>query len=464
MEKQNVVILFTDDQRFDTINALGNSQIHTPNIDRLVKEGTSFTNAHIPGGTCKAVCMPSRAMLHTGRTLFHLQDEGQEIPENHTLLGEVLQKNGYKCFGTGKWHNGASSYARSFTDGGEIFFGGMWDHWNVPSHSFDKTGKYESAIPYVSDAFHSNEITMVQSNHIQPGKHSTDLFSETVTHWIEGYKEKEPFFLNVAFMAPHDPRTMPEQYMKLYNPDDIELPENYQPEHLFDYGIRDVRDEILEAYPREPEKIKRHIAEYYAMISHLDDAIGKILKSLEDSGKLENTIIVFAGDNGLALGQHGLMGKQSAYEHSVRVPLIFNGPGIPAGQILSDQCYLLDIFPTLMDYLGFTIPDTVEGNSLMGSILKNDRTGHREALYFAYEDRLRAVKMDQYKLIEYANEVCRRTQLFNLEDDPRELTDLSEKQPEKVEELRKVLLEFRDSWNDTSHPTGREFWKYYELN
>ena len=130
--KPNVLFLFTDDQRFDTIHALGNDQIITPNLDELVEKGCVFENGYIMGGTCAAVCMPSRAMIHTAKTLFHLQDRGSEIPEDHTLLGEVLRQNGYDTFGTGKWHNGKSAYSRSFTDGGEIYFGGMADHWNVP--------------------------------------------------------------------------------------------------------------------------------------------------------------------------------------------------------------------------------------------------------------------------------------------------------------------------------------------
>lgn len=122
---------FTDDQRFDTINALGNKKIITPNIDNIVKTGVTFTHAHIPGGTSGAICMPSRAMIHSGKNLFDLHDSGSSIPADHSLLGETLRNNGYRTFGTGKWHNGTDAYARSFTDGDEIFFGGMNDHWNV---------------------------------------------------------------------------------------------------------------------------------------------------------------------------------------------------------------------------------------------------------------------------------------------------------------------------------------------
>ena len=155
-DKPNILLFFTDDQRFDTIRALGNDQIQTPNLDALVARGTTFTHAHIPGGTCGAVCMPSRAMLHTGRRLFHIDGEGQQIPQGHITLGEYLQSAGYTTFGTGKWHNGRGAYARSFSEGDEIFFGGMGDHWNVPAYHFDPTGQYHSKRPYVADPFYSN--------------------------------------------------------------------------------------------------------------------------------------------------------------------------------------------------------------------------------------------------------------------------------------------------------------------
>ena len=124
-QKPNILFFFTDDQRFDTIRALGNTDVQTPTLDQLVAQGTTFTHAHIPGGTSGAICMPSRAMLHTGRTLFHLDGAGQSIPNDHIMLGEHLQANGYRTWGTGKWHNGPASFARSFSDGAEDIFWGM---------------------------------------------------------------------------------------------------------------------------------------------------------------------------------------------------------------------------------------------------------------------------------------------------------------------------------------------------
>ena len=121
MNQPNIVFFFTDDQRFDTIGNLNNPEIYTPNLDQIVSEGTTFVNSYIMGGSCGAVCMPSRGMLHTGKTLYRLERHGQSIPEEHALLVETLKKAGYTSFGTGKWHNGIRSYARSFNTGAEFF-------------------------------------------------------------------------------------------------------------------------------------------------------------------------------------------------------------------------------------------------------------------------------------------------------------------------------------------------------
>jgi arylsulfatase A-like enzyme len=192
--RPNILFFFTDDQRFDTIRALGNHQILTPTIDSLVHSGTTFTHAHIMGGSAGAVCMPSRAMLMTGRTLYHLDREGQDIPTDHVLLGEALQRAGYVTFGTGKWHNGPSAYARSFTAGAEIFFGGMDDHWNVPACHFDPTGRYDLRRPLVRDPQGSNHVTYRRCDHVTPGKHSSELFAGAAIDFLEAHDPGTPFF------------------------------------------------------------------------------------------------------------------------------------------------------------------------------------------------------------------------------------------------------------------------------
>ena len=458
--KPNIVFFFTDDQRFDTVNALGNKQISTPNIDELVNNGTSFTNAHIAGGTEPAVCMPSRAMLHTGKSLFNLTKNGMLIPENDLLMGEHLRANGYRTFGTGKWHNGTTAYHRSFTDGGEIFFGGMWDHWNIPACDYDPTGQYNKTHKWNLNPMFSKHPFEIKADHLTLGKHSTELFADKSIDFINNYQDTAPFFMYISFMAPHDPRSMPEAYLDLYDPKSIELPKNFKPEHDFDYGVSKLRDEVLAPYPRTVEDTKQQIAEYYAMISHLDHEVGRVIKALKAKGTYQNTVFIFAGDNGLAVGQHGLFGKQNVYEHSIKVPLIFMGPNLPKGETRDDEVYLFDIFPTLCDYLGLEKPASIDGKSLYRSI-NGEETLIRDGMYFAYADLVRGVKNNGFKFIEYnCPDGTRRHQLFNLNDDPDELVDLSAnpKYTDKKTLMRKKLLALRDEWNDRHHEKGELFW------
>jgi arylsulfatase A-like enzyme len=466
MKKPNIVFFFTDDQRFDTIAALGNSQIRTPNIDKLVERGTSFTHAHIPCGTSGAVCMPSRAMLNTGRSLFHIEGCGKSIPEEHTTIGECLQSAGYRTFGTGKWHNGNAAYHRSFTDGDEIFFGGMADHWNVPAYHFDPTGKYETTIKRCPDAFHGNKTEIIHCDHIDAGHHSSELVCGAAIDFIKNYDSEAPFYTYISFLAPHDPRTMPEEFRKMYDAEDIDLPPNFMGGHPFDTGALHIRDEELAAFPRDPEETRRHLAEYYAMISHLDHQLGNVVKAVEEKGELENTIFVFAGDNGLALGQHGLFGKQNCYDHSVRVPLIFAGPGVPQGEKSDSFVYLFDIFATICELANIAIPETVEGKSMV-SAMNNTSLKVRDTLYFAYCQFQRAVRDSQFKLIEYVIDSKHiKTQLFDAENDPWELANLADNPDykDKICELRKELIRYSHDWNDRDSEFGTTFWKGYERN
>lgn len=465
--RPNVVFILTDDQRHDAIGALGNPYVHTPAIDSLVARGTACTSAFIPGGTCPAVCMPSRAMIHTGRRLFSFPDDGASISAGHALLGETFKGAGYDTYGTGKWHNGPEAFARSFTAGDEIFFGGMWDHWNVPAYSFQASGRYDSAVPYVTDAFHSNEVTWQLSDHVTPGRHSTDLFADAAVSWLDQRTSNDPFFLYVAFMAPHDPRTMPRRYLDQYNGDALPLDPAFMTEYPFDMGVSEIRDERLAAYPREESEARRHLAEYYAMVTHLDDAISRIIAQVAALGQLDNTIFVVAGDNGLALSGHALYGKQSCFDHSVRVPLVFAGPGVGEGRRAENPCYLLDIMPTLCDLCEIETPTTVEGQSLAPSLAPGSSpdSSPREwradqSVYLAYGDLARAVRTRTHKLIEYRVGATRRTLLFDLVADPAELNDLSDDDSlaGTRAELVDLLHTLRDEWSDASHPAGKRFW------
>lgn len=421
--RPNVLFLFTDDQRFDTIRALGNTDIKTPAMDELVRRGMVFSNAYIMGSFSGAVCMPSRAMLMTGRHLFHIPGNGASIPEEFAIMPETLRQNGYHTWQAGKWHNGREAFARSFDGSGHIMFGGMSDHYDIPVYDFDPSGEYPGDKGYRAK-----------------GTHSSILYADDVISFLGSYRDDAPFFMYVSFQAPHDPRDMPEKYREMYDPDLIPLPENFMPEHPFDNGELDIRDENLAAHPRVPSEVRRHIADYYAMITHLDAEIGRVIQALRDSGRFDDTVIILAGDNGLAVGQHGLLGKQNLYDHSVHVPFIMAGPGITPGKRSDTLCYLYDIFPTLCDMLEIDIPGTVDGISL-ASLLTGGKIEERESLCFAYKNFQRAVRTDRWKLCMYNVDGSRHTQLFDLQNDPRETDNLadSDEQREVVADMTSRL-------------------------
>ena len=432
--RPNVLLFFADDQRFDTVRALGNDEIITPNIDRLVERGTSYTNASIMGGTSGAICMPSRAMLMTGRTLFHLDRQGQDIPADHTMMGEAFQSAGYTTFGTGKWHNGRSAYARSFSHGDRVFFGGMSDHYKVPLNPFDSSGEYPEDRIYHEEK-----------------RHSSDLFAGSARQFLNEYDSEDPFFLYLSFTAPHDPRDTHPEYHAKYDPETLSLPENFMPQHPFDMGDFEIRDEKLAPWPRTPEIVKEHLAAYYAMITHLDAQVGEVLDALDATGKRDNTIIVFAGDNGLAVGQHGLFGKQNMYDHSVRVPLILSGPGIPEGQRREAFTYLIDIYPTLFEVAGIDTPESMEGQSLVPTF-GNSGEMLRDTFLYAYKDFQRAARDRNRKLVEYCVDGVRTTQLFDMEKDPLEMENLADN-AESADDLVRLRTELNRWHSELDDPT-----------
>ena len=436
----NILFLFADDMRYNSIHALGNAEIITPNLDRLSKEGLYFNNFYIMGGTSAAVCAPSRAMMMTGRSLFNIEKNGEwdyPIGSHFKTLPETLLEAGYETFGTGKQHNGKEVYARGFSSGGHLMFGGMSAHYEIPVHNFNATGEYPDSTRY-----------------LLKGRHSSEIYADDALHFLEEYQYKSPFFMYVSFQAPHDPRQMPDSIRELYHSKPVSLPGNFLPEHPFDNGELRIRDELLAGFPREKEEVKKHLADYYAMITHLDQQIGRILELLRKKGLYENTLIIFSSDNGLAVGQHGLMGKQNLYEHSIKIPLLLCGPGIPRNQVTNAFCYLTDLYPTLMSWLGIKTPATVEGRSFIEVIKDPDRR-HRETIVTAYKDWQRSIRMSHLKLIEYRVNSVGHTQLFDLDNDPLETMNLADSAfyNRDLQELRIKLYTTSKALNDTS-----QFW------
>ena len=426
---KNILIIYSDDHSYHALGAAGNKEISTPNLDKLVKSGLMFTQAHVMGGHQGAICIPSRVMLLTGRYVNRLPGDGNIIPDSIISLPEVLRKQGYNTYHTGKWHSDKVSHSRMFSTGGDIFFGGMhFPKFGGQEHPtvflYDSSGVYSESRKRLSDIY------------------STTLYTDNAVRFLSSQTAKtNPFFCYVAFTSPHDPRTPPGKFSSMYNPKKITLPANFLTKHPFDNGDLNVRDEQLLPIPRDSDAIKKDIALYYGMVSEMDAQVGRILEALEKSGLKENTLIVFAGDNGLAVGQHGLLGKQNLYEHSIRVPMIISGPGVPANKKTDGFTYLSDITPTIIDYLQVQKPSSVEGRSLL-PIIQDPSRKVRSSIYNVYGHWSRSIKTeDGFKLIVYNVDGIETTQLFNLKNDPLEIQDLS-KNPtysEKIPQMRSIL-------------------------
>jgi arylsulfatase A-like enzyme len=224
---------------------------------------------------------------------------------------------------------------------------------------------------------------------------------------------------------------------------------NFLPQHPIDNGEMVVRDEKLLPWPRTVEAVRKEIGDYYACISHLDEQIGRILEVLRSTGLDKNTLVVFAGDNGLALGSHGLMGKQNLYEHSVGVPLIISGPGVPANRRADAFCYLLDVYPTLAELAGLPALPDLDGRSL-NPVFRSRSTAVRPVIFTAYRDIQRAVRGERWKLIRYPR--VDQTQLFDLQADPGETKNLADDPAffDRVKQMMTSLALQQKEWRDVA--------------
>ncbi len=441
-EKPNILFILADDQCYNTINELGNPEVITPTLDALVQEGTVFTTAYNMGGWHGAVCVASRTMFATGCYLWNAEKVDHHLDslaEDGQLWSLEMENLGYDTYFTGKWHVKIDPTS-IFTTAGT----------KRPGMPKDTPEGYNRPL-------HENDTTW------QPWDTQFGGFWEGGTHWSEviGNETLEfldsaavsdnPFFMYIAFNAPHDPRQSPKKYVDMYYLDDISVPENFLPEYPYkdDIGCGwGLRDERLAPMPRTEYSVKVNRQEYYAIITHMDDQIGRILDKLEETGQANNTYIFFSADHGLSVGHHGLIGKQSMYDHSMRPPMIIVGPDIPKGEKRSMAVYLQDIMPTAIEYAGGVVPGYVEFSSLK-SYIEGEKTTGRPEIYGAYMDLQRMIRKDDYKLIIYPYAGVKR--LFNLVEDPKEMKDLVAEpdQLERVEAMFGALEALQVSMGDT---------------
>ncbi len=405
----NILHIHADDHRADGLRALGNPVVKTPNLDSLVENGFTFTHCYTMGSMIGAVCQPSRTMMLTGQSWLRCPKPRSKDGDPEKSLARVLSRAGYET-----WHCGKGG-----------------NEYTVGLNAFDTNIRMDDHAPDLR-------------------RGSSERHADAAIKFLHERKWDKPFYIYLAPPVPHDPRVAAPEFHKLYDPAKIPLPAAFMPQHPFDNGEMAVRDEQLAPWPRTPEDTKQQLADYWACVTGLDHHVGRIFAELKKSGQWDNTIIIFTGDNGLSLGEHGLFGKQNLYEFGgMHVPCVIAGPGIPKGRSEA-LIYLMDLFPTFAEFGGAKLPDGVEGQSI-APIIRGEKKKVRDVLYTGYRDCQRAVRDDRWKLIRYP--LVDRTQLFDLASDPHELTNLAGK-PEHAAKLAEMtaLLEKEMRAHDDKAP------------
>ena len=438
--RPNIVFIFADDQCFRTINALGAKEVETPNLDSLARRGTTFTHAFNMGSWSGAVCVASRTMLNTGRFVWNanaIYNESEQERQQGRWWSEYLKSAGYRTYMTGKWHCKADA-EKAFDVARDI----------RPGMPKDTKAGYNRPSPDGTDRWSPSDPKF--GGFWEGGTH----WSEVVANHAEAFmkdasQREEPFFMYLAFNAPHDPRQSPQSYLDRYPVEQVAVPENFQPRYPFADAIgcgKGLRDERLAPFPRTPHAVQVHRREYYALITHMDAQIGRILDSLQATGKADNTWIIFSADHGLAVGEHGLLGKQNMYEHSVRVPFMVVGPNVAAGRQINEPIYLQDVMPTTLELARIEKPDHIEFHSVL-PLLAGGNSPY-DVIYGCYLNKQRSIRTDQHKLIVYPE--ARAIRLYDVQADPLEKNDLANDPANKplIRELFANLLTLQREMND----------------
>lgn len=426
-QRPNILFVIVDDQSpYDLKVYDPSSPLETPAITRLAGEGMVFDGAYHMGSWSGAVCTPSRHMVMTGRTVWHLPKRGQKTARNNAKP-RPAPTNGL----------GAPGYDPSVSS-----MPGVFNHAGYITMRTCKRGNsYEGA----------NAVFQIRNDATKRGgtRESGSYWHGQQVMDFLGEREKQtdpkPFLIYYGFSHPHDVRDGTPDLLRKYgatnhkdrdNPPVLrpevpapDLQVNYLPEHPFHHGHPGLRDEVKVSgvwERRDEATIRNELGREYACSENIDHQLERVLEKLEAMGELDNTYIIYTADHGMAIGRHGLQGKQNLYEHTWRVPMIVKGPGIEAGKRVQGNIYLLDVLPTLCDLAGIDIPDAVEGASF-APILRGEKQTLREVLYGVYcggtKPGMRSVRKGDWKLIKYdvLDGEVQETQLFNLAQNPHEL-------------------------------------------
>jgi arylsulfatase A-like enzyme len=410
--KPNILLILTDDQGYHDVSYYGTEDIRTPNIDALTASGMRFDNFY---ANCP-VCSPTRAALLTGRYQDYVGVPGviRTYPEDNwgfldpqsILLPKRLKEAGYHTAIIGKWHLGLESPNIPNDRGFDYFHGWlgdmMDDYWAHRRHDINYMRK-------------DREI-------IDPKGYATDLFTSWSVDYIKSQaKDNKPFFLYLAYNAPHFPVQPPKDWL----------------------------DKVRKREPGISEKR----ASLVAFIEHLDDGIGQVIKALKESGQYDNTLIIFSSDNGGHLpseANNGPLrdGKQSMYEGGLKVPTSISWQGKVKPGTVSDQMNLsMDLYPTLLEVAGLKPPQTIEGRSFLATLMGATPPTDSRAMYFTRREGgvtyggkcIYALRLGDWKLVQ--NSPYQPMELFNLKTDPQEKNDVLKENPEIYKKLNSLLMQ-----------------------
>lgn len=410
-QRPNILFILSDDQRYDTIHALGQPHIHTPNLDDLASRGVAFSR-----NFCTTpICTPARAEILTGCNSFtnRVPWFGMPINPELTLMPQAFRAAGYHTIHVGKWHNDGHPRDRGYDVTHTVF----------PHENLNDYNTFGNMMRFKEEEGEVAGFT-------------ADVFTDYATKALGRVPRNRPWFCFLAHTAPHDPHDCPAQFSARYDPAQMPLLPNFMPEHPFDNGDMLIRDELLENWPREQAAMRRYRARYYAAITHLDHNIGRLLGHLRLTGQLDNTVIVFTGDQGLAIGSHGLLGKENMYDHSLASPLIILGAGGPSNLPAGGRCEALvhhvDLFPTLCELAGIERPASASDGFSLVPLMRGEQARVREDIFCEFyspeylggpmRHTQRAVRTERWKLTWFP--LIGRYQLFDLHYDAHELVDL----------------------------------------
>ncbi|WP_367871226.1 sulfatase-like hydrolase/transferase [Luteolibacter sp. Populi] len=416
-DKPNILFLFADDMTWKAVHSISGEDIDTPNLDRLAARGSTFTHAYNPGGWHGAICVASRSMLMTGLPLWKAKAAEPKLNSDFVardrLWPQLLATAGYRTCFSGKWHIQAD-HTRAFQQIRHYRPGGM-----AP----DRKNAYFRPLEGQPDTWSPTDPA--EGGFWTGGEHWSAVIADDFPVFLAD-SDSRPWFMYLAFNAPHDPRQSPQATLDRYPLSRIKVPPNFLPTYPYRVEMGagdDMRDEKLAPFPRTPFAVQTHRREYYAAITYLDAQIGRILDALDQSPAAKNTYIFFTADHGLSCGEHGLMGKQNLYDSSVRVPFIVAGPGVPAGKRIAAPVYLQDAMPTVLKLAGAPVSAGIGFQDLRPHWEENGQGTPRDAIIGAFRDRQRMITRDGKKLILYP--LPKVIHLFDLKTDPDEMHDLS---------------------------------------